>query len=39
MYCTICQKWNHNTVDCYHNSANKKTTLKEGGGKEGVGMA
>ena len=37
MYCSICQKWNHNTVDCYHNSANKKTTLKEGGGKEGGG--
>jgi hypothetical protein len=37
MYCSICQKWNHNTVDCYHNSANKKTTLKEEGGKEGGG--
>jgi len=31
MFCSICQKWNHNTVDCWHNSANKKNTLKEGG--------
>jgi hypothetical protein len=38
MFCSICQKWNHNTVDCYHNSANKKTTLKEWGGRVGDGM-
>ena len=31
MFCSICTKWNHNTVDCWHNSANKKSTLKEGG--------
>ena len=38
MYCSICQKWNHNTVDCYQNSANKKTTLKEGEGEPEDGV-
>ena len=38
MFCSICQKWNHNTVDCWNNSANKKRASKEGGGKSDDGM-
>ena len=25
MFCKICEKFNHNTADCYNNPANKKT--------------
>ena len=24
MFCKICEKFNHNTADCYNNPANKK---------------
>ena len=26
-FCNICFKHNHNTVDCFHNSANKRNAL------------
>jgi len=38
MLCSICHKYNHNMVDCYHNTAHEKSTLKEGGEESDDGM-